>query len=149
MCVTSEEYYLHCGHAIHNHKPCLTSAKYDAQLSNNFCKRTYRSTDFKITLCDRCNVLLGHEVLPTLDPASPLVWMNNVYRASLIMKPEPRDQAVDDSWEMVVLNDARQKVEKKRSPSRGEHVPLDRKCKVVLHEMKLARLLPSDIQKDL
>lgn len=70
-----------------------------------------------------------------------------MYRASLKMKPEPRDVVVDDGLKIAIYNEGRKKGCRvvKRKPTRGDHVPLDVRVRVI---DTIGCLLPADIQKD-
>jgi hypothetical protein len=114
MCMSVTSYYLVCGHAHYQQAACSKAACYLANISSEYCNQSRSSTSLVDGSCEECAFLRGLENLRFNDADDPLIWMNQIYRASVHEEPEPYDQAVNDSVNLVVDADMRSKTILKR-----------------------------------
>lgn len=146
MCQTITSYWLACGHATTESPPCFTAIKYDLGISIQYCTLISTFTNLCDSECDACAAISGSEVL-TVGPDSPLLWMNNVFRASLEPERQPRIAVVDENVKHAMEREKRAVVGRVRKlPQRGDLVPFDRRERIPGF---VAALLPFDIRKDL
>jgi hypothetical protein len=60
-------------------------------------------------MCDECAILRGQEILHLQDENDPLIWMNQVYQASIHDDPRPYDSAVQECLDLAVATANRPK----------------------------------------
>lgn len=115
MCKSVTTYYMDCGHGHYRPVACTKASLYEANLSTNSCVSNRSYTSLSSAACETCTLLCDREKLSFQNTDDPLIWMNQVYQASVaVVKPEPRDSAVDDNLDMALAADQRQKVYHKR-----------------------------------
>lgn len=147
MCMTVTSYYLVCGHAHHQSISCAKAARFEANIgtTTDYCTSSRSYTSLVASTCEVCTFLHGLEDLRfNNDPDEPLIWMNNIYRASVHgEEPQPYDRAIDDSMELVVAADMRGKRVLRRSARICEGAALDGRR--FIREKKVACRTPWDI----
>lgn len=142
MCMFVTNYYLACGHAESRFVSCAGGVLYAANLSDKYCTSSRSSTNYSNGNCEACTLHHGLETLCLSDTVDPLIWMNNVYQASIAAdKLEPRDQAIEDNLDMAVGADERRKVPRKRG------LEDKRYCRTYNRTKPVACQVPFDIFK--